>query len=218
MASGCVLRYEGPRGVSWRIKFADADGRQVMETVGREAEGVTRKRAEAELRERLVRVDRKHYRRPGPLTFQAAAERWREEVGARKRWRPATSAQYVSILHRSNDTFGDMRLADVRPRDVSAYVTGQLEGLSAASVSRDLSILHAIFEWAEGLELVDRNPCRGVARPTVRQRKGVALTPEQVRLLLRSFADDQARLAFLTFVLTACGGRSCNGSGGGRST
>ena len=62
MPSGaCVIRYEGARGVSWRIKYADADGRQVMETVGAERDGVTRKQAEAELRERLVRVERKGY-------------------------------------------------------------------------------------------------------------------------------------------------------------
>ena len=47
-----------------------------METVGREADGVTRKRAEAELRERLVRVERKGYRRPDRLTFADYAGTW----------------------------------------------------------------------------------------------------------------------------------------------
>jgi hypothetical protein len=114
-----VIRYEGAHGVAWRIKFVDADGRQVMETVGREREGFTRKDAESELRERLVRVERKQYRRPEPVTFRHASERWRQEVGARKQWRPATAAQYVSILGRLNDEFGPWRLADVRPSDVS---------------------------------------------------------------------------------------------------
>ena len=36
----------------------------------------------------------------------------------------------------------------------------------------------------------------------VRQHKGVPLKPEQVRVLLRAFDDEQARTAFLTFVLT----------------
>jgi hypothetical protein len=35
MASGsCVIEYAGKRGVVYRIKFTDADGRQVMETLG----------------------------------------------------------------------------------------------------------------------------------------------------------------------------------------
>ena len=71
-----MIRYEGARGVSWRIKYADADGRQVMETVGREVDGVARKQAEAELRERLVRVERNGYRRPTALTFEAWSETW----------------------------------------------------------------------------------------------------------------------------------------------
>ncbi|HEX5584721.1 tyrosine-type recombinase/integrase [Gaiella sp.] len=74
--------------------------------------------------------------------------------------------------------------------------------MAAATVGRDLSILHAIYEWALALELVDRNPTRGVARPTVRQRKGHALRPEEVQALARSFSVEQDRVAFLTLVLT----------------
>jgi hypothetical protein len=50
-----------------------------METLGREADGWTERKAEAELRERLVRVERHRYRRPPPLTFAAFAERWVDE-------------------------------------------------------------------------------------------------------------------------------------------
>jgi hypothetical protein len=35
----CVLRVEGVRGVVLKIKFTDANGRQVKETLGREADG-----------------------------------------------------------------------------------------------------------------------------------------------------------------------------------
>jgi hypothetical protein len=46
MPSGaCVIPYYGKRGTVWRIKYRDADGRQVMETVGAERDGVTRKHA-----------------------------------------------------------------------------------------------------------------------------------------------------------------------------
>jgi hypothetical protein len=48
MPSGAVIRYEGKRGRVWRIKYSDASGRQVMETIGAERAGVTRKTAEAE--------------------------------------------------------------------------------------------------------------------------------------------------------------------------
>jgi hypothetical protein len=59
MASGaCTIRYEGKRGVVWRVKYADANGRQVMETLGRERDGWTERKAERELGVRLAAVDR----------------------------------------------------------------------------------------------------------------------------------------------------------------
>jgi len=89
MPSGsAVIRYEGKRGVVWRIKYADADGKQVMETLGPEREGWDRRKAEAELRERLVRVERKAYRRPKPTTFRSYRETWFEEGRTRRRWAP----------------------------------------------------------------------------------------------------------------------------------
>jgi hypothetical protein len=43
MPSGSgLIRYAGERGVVWRIKYRDATGRQVMETVGAERDGVTK--------------------------------------------------------------------------------------------------------------------------------------------------------------------------------
>jgi hypothetical protein len=52
MPSGSgVIEYKGKRGTVWRIKYRDADGRQVMETVGAERDGVTRKQAASELTE-----------------------------------------------------------------------------------------------------------------------------------------------------------------------
>ena len=53
MPSGAaVIRYDSKRkGAVWRVKYRDADGRQVQETLGPERDGWTRKKAEAELRE-----------------------------------------------------------------------------------------------------------------------------------------------------------------------
>jgi hypothetical protein len=44
MPSGAaVIRYDGKRGTVWRIKYRDATGKQVKETIGAERDGVTRK-------------------------------------------------------------------------------------------------------------------------------------------------------------------------------
>ena len=207
MPSGaCVLRYEGARGVVWRVKYRDADGRQVMETIGSERDGVTRKHAEVELRDRLTRVEKGRWRRPAPLTFTVASETWYAEALAEKSWSPATVAQYASIRRRLGDNFGHTRLEEIRPSDVSAFKKAMLdEGYSGASVSRDLSILHSIFSWAVVTERMDRNPADGVPHPTAAKRKGNALRPEEIQALVRAFVDEQDRLVFLTLVL--CGVR-----------
>ena len=86
------------RGTVWRIKFADADGKQVMETVGKEADGVTRKVADAALRERLVRVERMGYRRPRPLTFGQYADDWFEKGQRSQGWKPLTISVYRNAI------------------------------------------------------------------------------------------------------------------------
>ena len=86
MPSGAgVIEYHGKRGIVWRIKYRDADGRQVMETLGAERDGVTRKKAEAELRERLVRVERKGYRRPARSPSPSTRTTWFAEGETRRR-------------------------------------------------------------------------------------------------------------------------------------
>ena len=117
-----IIEYRGKRGVVYRIKYSDADGRQVMETVGAERDGVTRRQAEAELRERLVRVERKQYRRPKPLTFAEWSATWFEEGQRRRAWKPRTVKAYENAIGRLDGYFGPHRLNGIRPRDVSGFI------------------------------------------------------------------------------------------------
>jgi integrase len=203
MPSGSVIAYRGKCGVTWRVKFRDADGKQHMETIGAERDGVTRKQAEAELRERLVRVERKGWRRPAPLTFAEYSARWFATGPVKRGWKPSTPMKYVSVLRRLNEAFGPMPLQAIRPRDVGAYVTDKLERYSAKTVNLDLGVLSDIFKCAVADEVAERNPAAGVQRPKVRRRKWKILTPAEVTRVAAAFADDQARLIFLVLMLTA---------------
>src|SRR6058998_2189301 len=123
MPSGAgVVEYRGKRGVVYRIKYTDAAGTQTMETLGPEREGWNRKKAEAELRERLVKVERRGWRRPRQLTFSEYADTWFAEGEIRRSWRPRTVIQYRSIAKRLKDEFGPYPLSSIRPRNVAAYV------------------------------------------------------------------------------------------------
>jgi hypothetical protein len=57
--SGSVIVYCGKRGKTFGIRYRDADGRRVSETLGSEHEGWTEKRAEEALEERRVQVSRR---------------------------------------------------------------------------------------------------------------------------------------------------------------
>jgi len=127
MPSGAaVIRYQGKRGVTWRVKFVDAAGRQVQETLGSEREGWTRKRAKAELRERVVRVERERYVKPEATTFETFARRWLDEFSDRRQHRRTTRADYRGVVENHLvPYFGRMKLAEVTTGDVDAYVAAK---------------------------------------------------------------------------------------------
>src|SRR6266545_1298591 len=72
-----VVNYRGKRGAVWRIKYRDAAGKQVMETLGPEPSWTARK-AERELGKRLAAVE-KGFRKPARVTFADFAARFRQD-------------------------------------------------------------------------------------------------------------------------------------------
>jgi integrase len=171
--------------------------KQVMETVGSD-----RREAEAALHDRLRRVKREAYRKPAAMTFAHAFTGWFEATSVRKSWREATRRQYRIVEVRLLQEFGPLKLTAIRRADISNYVTQRSNEQAPATVSRDLTVLHSVFDWAIANELLDRNPAGGVPHPRNRQRRGHALRPETVQLLARSFATGADRAIFLTLVLT----------------
>ena len=179
-----VIPYHGKRGVVYRIKYADADGKQIMETVGAERDGIGRRDAEAALHNRLRRVEREAYRKPRSTTFADAFTGWFEATSARKQWRDSTRRQYRIVEARLIPRFGPVRLGALRRAEVSSDVTERLSKQAPATVSRDLTVLHSVFEWAITNELLDRNPADGVPHPRNRRRRGHALALPTCRCLL----------------------------------
>src|SRR5512132_1736243 len=95
-----VIRYEGKRGVVWRIKYEDASGQQVKETLGSERNGWTRERARGELEERLVDVRREQLTKPAKSTFAEFAREWLRTYPATKGLKRSTRSGYETIVER----------------------------------------------------------------------------------------------------------------------
>lgn len=205
-----VIPYDGKRGRVWRIKYADASGRQVMETVGSERDGTTRKHAEVELRDRLVKVEQRGWRKPAALTLGAYARTWFDEGKRRRTWKPKTVLAYRRALVRLGVGFDGARdeglaatkLGSIRPRDVAEYVRQALGDYAAKTVNLDLSVLHDVFKTALREELVESNPAAAVERPKVQRRRWRILEPAEVQRVAQAFTDSRAQLVFLTLMLT----------------
>ena len=96
---GRVWRYQGPRGVVWRIRYRDATGKRILETLGKEP-AWTRQRAEKELRRRLGDVERDGYTQPEKLTLRAFAERWQADYLPGRGLKLTTLDGYRQALNR----------------------------------------------------------------------------------------------------------------------
>jgi integrase len=204
---GSIILWKGKRGSVYRIKYADAKGKAVMETIGpaksaARPDGLTRSDVEAELRDRLSRVEKKKWEKPKPITFAVYQATWFDQQERLRHWKPTTVTVYANVLKRLTRHFGAMQLGTIRPRDVAAYVSEQAKALGAATVNRDVGILYDVMKTAVKEELIDSNPADGADRPRIPKRQWRILKPEEIRRVAKAFTDDQARSVFLTLVLT----------------
>src|SRR4051812_33421006 len=123
-----VVRYKGKGGAVWRIKYRDAAGRQVQETLGPEPPWTERK-AQRELGKRLAAVD-EGFRKPDRVTFANFAERFVRDYLPGRNLKPTTTENYRYILDRHVlPFFGDLVLAELeaRPELIDGYIALKAE-------------------------------------------------------------------------------------------
>jgi integrase len=165
---GRVWRYEGQRGVSWRIRYTDAAGKRVLETLGKEPEW-DRRRAEQELRRRLVDVERDGYRKPEKLSFAEFAERWLDEYLPSRNLKPTTIRNYeTSVRLHLSPFFGRYQLAELeqRPELLDRYVAEKLRnGASPKTISNTLTDMQLVLKQALRQRLMKINPAAECERP-----------------------------------------------------
>lgn len=189
----CVIRYRGVRGDVWRVKFRDADGRQVKETLGRASEGWTKRKAEAALRARLTDVARESYRKPQAVSFEAFAREWLDTYSDSREHRRTTRADYQAMVeHHLIPWFGSTTLADVTTADIDAYVAAKRRGkppLGARTLGGHLTRLHSIFDAARRQGLVQANPVSDAERPRVPRSRWTILSPVQISAVMRTLDE-----------------------------
>lgn len=203
MPSGaCVLRYQGSRGVTWRVKYRDADANQVMETLGREADGWTRQKAERALGAKLAEVE-KGMRKPRRRTFGDLLDEFDAVALTAKPRKKSTLVDYrATIRNHLRPAFGTEELGALSrsPEAFDRYTAGKLgEGLSAKTVRNHLVLLGLIFKTGRRWRWVAENPLELVDPPPLLDADTETLTAADVASVLKAYrelehtADDAER-------------------------
>lgn len=197
-----LVRYEGKRAVVWRIKYRDAAGRQVSETLGREPYW-NRERALRELGKRLAAVER-GYRKPQRVSFATFSDRFTTGYLPGRNLKPTALESYHSILQRHLlPYFGGYQLAELeaRPELIDAHVSLKAEqGLSPKTIHNQLLLLHLLLRRAVAWRLIQTNPVAEVGRPRLTQPETPVLSVQEIKRLtatlhqLRAEAPERERL------------------------
>jgi hypothetical protein len=171
VASGaCVVEYEGKRGRVYRVKFRDADGRQVQQTLGRERDGWTRQRAERELGKLLDKVERERWRKPTRERLSSLVDEYLEQYLPSRGRRRSTLLDYTNTLCRHVlPTLGDVELAELeaRPELLDRYIATKREAdLAAKTIANH-------FADAVGVVRVRVSPATDDRRPSASPRAAV---------------------------------------------
>ncbi|HUP22978.1 MAG TPA: tyrosine-type recombinase/integrase [Thermoanaerobaculia bacterium] len=187
---GRVWRYEGTHGVVWRIRYRDASGRRVLETLGKEP-AWSRKRAEQELRRRLVDIEREGYVHPEKITLAAFCERWLSEYLPGRGLKLTTVDGYRQMIRKHLVlALGKHTLQELerRPEFVDRYVTLKMrQGYSPKTVTNHLLCLQVILKRAVRWRLISRNPVSDCERPRVEQPELHVLSEVEIARLLSAY-------------------------------
>jgi hypothetical protein len=189
-SNACVLKYDGKRGVVWRIKFRDAAGRQVRETLGRADEGWTKRKGEAALRARLTDVAREGYVKPETVSFETFARGWLDTYPDTREHRRTRRADYQAMVE---NHAGMSPLAIMRMAGHSDFKTTQryidLAGVVFGDEVRRLADWYGSGSSSGTKKRYQVPP----DEPQTRIESGIAATPDRSRRSSRSSAQTQSQ-------------------------
>ncbi|AFV76722.1 site-specific recombinase XerD [Thermus oshimai JL-2] len=135
---------------------------------------------------------------PEEITVREWALRWLEERRKRglapntlRNYRKDLALVIPSLEAPSHpDPFGDLLLQEVKPVHVQTALVGVMERASSRALKACRARLQALFQEAEDLELIVKNPVRGVKLPTPREegpKRNAPPSPEELRAFLAHF-------------------------------
>ena len=194
-------------GTGYRVSLC-IRGRRHRFTVHAESKADAAEWAAAKHKELKTAGARRDQGYPAPLRMSELFDRFERE------WMPGTAAatqnSYRDSLKVLRPWFVEELLVEelhdptvdrVRAGHVAAFLTWRrahrLRGkapISARTLQRDRAVLHAVFAWADRLEMREGNPVERVPAPKVQPRNAVILTEPQYSALVTACTDPFVQL------------------------
>ncbi len=184
-------RYEYvPKLKLYRKRIKDADGKAVA-IYGKTEDQLTENLKEAE-----TYIEKAKFNRTHP-TLKIYAERWMDiylpKVGA------GTQADYKYLINSYIiSPLGHRRMSDITQDDIELALL-QVNSKSESVYRKTVMLYKRIFEAAEDNGIIDKTPCRKLSKGGIPQEEKVALTNEQVAVLLDAVST--AKTDILPFVM-----------------
>jgi integrase len=200
-------------GARWRLRLSVAGKRHVFYLDGSTSE----EDVQQYLREKHTELHRRNGTAlPGPMPFSELLERYK--ASALPQLAPLTQKSYATSLLAFTTYFvkegGDPKAHDVTRGHVNGFMdwrrrhrpkgTLAAKAVSARTIAKDRVVLHVIFAFAEGLEVVPSNPVARTDAPKGDTREPVLLTPDQYKALLDA-CEGRPMLKLYTLVLGETG-------------
>ncbi len=137
------------------------------------------------------------------LTFAELAEKYLERHARvhKRSWEEDRRILDKEIL----PSWAGRRAAEVRKGDVLTVLDVVVDRGAPIMANRTLALIRKVFNWGLGRDLVEHNPCLGVARPAPERRRDRVLSYAEIRRLWRTWEGEcqPVRTAFQLLLLTA---------------
>jgi integrase len=191
---GSIQRVDRPK--PWLARYRALDGRQHSKSFRRKVD------AERWLITEEGKTIRGEWVDPsaGRVAFADWSSSWLAGLHGIE---PKTMAGYESLLRsRVLPVFGGHELRHITTSAVREWISVMAaDGLSPARIRQARQVLHAALEVAVSDGLIGRNPCVGAKPPTVRRRRQLFLTAEELGLLSVAAEGRQTRAGALIALL-----------------
>lgn len=193
--------YQLPNG-NWRAQVTIGRDAATGRLIRKSITGKTRQEVSRKMTDLLSKVQAGNYIEPSSMTVEQWFGDWLE--GRRPHIEEKTYKGHELMIRRHIvPTFGKVRLADLRTRDVQKLINQKMEsGLSVRTVKYIYTTLNQGFKQAIRERIVTFNPMEAVELPKLRRKEMEILTPQEMASFLEAAKESKHYAAFVLELAT----------------